>query len=154
MTRKTLFAVLLFAAAVADAQSVADEANLSGTRPSAGGEPDEMTVRLGILDIAEISDREQVFTADIFVEVSWRDSRLAMEGRGDGQRTVSINEIWNPRLTIVNNRGLDALLPEVATVDREGNVIARQRLAGALAVDLHLDDFPFDTQRLAIDVVS
>ena len=39
-------------------------------------------------------------------------------------------------------------------MDREGNVIARQRLAGKLAVDLELRDFPFDTQRLPIEVVS
>jgi hypothetical protein len=42
----------------------------------------------------------------------------------------------------------------VATVDRQGNVVVRQRLSGPLAVDLDLRDFPFDTQRLPIDVVS
>jgi hypothetical protein len=57
-------------------------------------------------------------------------------------------------LTIVNNRGLDFLLPEVATVDRQGNVTVLQRLAGPLGVDLDLRDFPFDTQRLPIHVVS
>ena len=50
--------------------------------------------------------------------------------------------------------GLDFLLPEVATVDRHGNVVARQRITGPLAVDLELRDFPFDTQRLPIEVVS
>jgi hypothetical protein len=69
-------------------------------------------------------------------------------------RTFPLDKIWNPRLTVVNNRGLNFLLPEVATVDRQGNVVVRQRLSGPLAVDLDLRDFPFDTQRLPIDVVS
>jgi hypothetical protein len=55
---------------------------------------------------------------------------------------------------VVNARGLDVLLPQVATVDRQGNVIARQRLAGPFAVDLDLRDFPFDTQRLPIEIAS
>ena len=69
-------------------------------------------------------------------------------------RTVALDDIWDPRLTVVNSRGLDVLLPQVATVDGQGNVIVRQRLAGPLSVDLDLRDFPFDTQRLPIEIVS
>lgn len=112
-------------------------------------------MRVGLLDIADISDREQVFTVDIFVEVAWQDPRLAVQDSSAGDlRTVAADEIWNPRLTVVNSRGLDVRLPEVATVDRQGNVVVRQRLTGPLAVDLDLYDFPFDTQRLPIEVVS
>ncbi|NIL99267.1 MAG: flagellar biosynthesis protein FlgM, partial [Planctomycetales bacterium] len=69
-------------------------------------------------------------------------------------RTFAVSDIWMPRLLIANDRGLDTLLPQVANVDRRGNVIVRQRLAGALAVDLQLRNFPFDTQRLPIELVS
>ena len=155
MHRRALFAVFLFLGALANAQPGAVNDDLSGTRPNAGGEPDQVTVRLGLLDISEISDREQVFTADIFVEIGWQDPRLAVDGAtSEGLRTVPLDEIWHPRLTVINNRGLDLLLPEVATIDHLGSVLARQRLAGPLAVDLELHDFPFDTQRLPIEVVS
>ena len=155
MHRKALFAVFLFLGALANAQPGAVNDDLSGTRPNAGGNPDQVTVRLGLLDISEISDREQVFTADIFVEIGWQDPRLAVDGdTSEGLRTVPLDEIWHPRLTVINNRGLDLLLPEVATIDALGSVLARQRLAGPLAVDLELHDFPFDTQRLPIEVVS
>ncbi len=128
---------------------------LTGTRPNAGGGPEEVSVRLGLLDIAEINDREQVFVADIFVQIEWQDHRLAVEGDTGGElRTFPLSDIWHPRLAIVNSRGLDRMLPETATVDRQGHVVVRQRLAGPLAVDLHLHDFPFDTQRLPINVVS
>jgi hypothetical protein len=144
---------LVAAVAVADVAPVAGDA--ASTRPNAGGDPDVITVRLGLLDISEINDREQVFTADIFVEIGWQDPRLAVDGdTSEGLRTVPLDEIWHPRLTVINNRGLDLLLPEVATVDRRGSIIIRQRLAGPLAVDLELHDFPFDTQRLPIEFVS
>jgi hypothetical protein len=153
---RVLLVICLVAVALgANAQSGSTAGDLTSTRPNAGGEPDEITVRLGLLDIADIDDREQLFDVDVFVEVEWRDPRLAVGEDVSGDlRTFAVGEIWSPRLLIVNNRGLDFLLPEVATVDRQGNVIARQRLAGTLAVDLELRDFPFDTQRLPIELVS
>ena len=155
MTRKALIAVFFLFGAAASAQTGPQNGDLTSSRPNAGGEPDEISVLLGLLDIGGIDNREQVFKVDIFVEVEWRDPRLAVGDDVPGDlRTFAYGEIWSPRLLIVNDRGLDILLPEVATVDREGNVIARQRLAGKLAVDLELRDFPFDTQRLPIEVVS
>lgn len=154
--QRVLLTLCLSALALAaNAQSASAAADLMGSRPNAGGEPDEITVGLGVLDIAEIKDRDQVFMADLYIEVEWQDPRLALDGDTGGElRTFPLDAIWHPRLTIVNSRGLDLLLPEVATVDRQGNVVARQRLAGPLAVDLELRDFPFDTQRLPINVVS
>ena len=153
--RIILIVCLSAVALAANAQSGSVVADLMGTRPNAGGEPDEITVVLGVLDIAEINDRDQVFMADLYIEVEWQDPRLAVDGDTGGElRTFPLDAIWHPRLTIVNSRGLDLLLPEVATVDRQGNVVARQRLAGPLAVDLELRDFPFDAQRLPINVVS
>jgi hypothetical protein len=153
---RLLFAVVLVACALtANAQSGAAGDDMTGTRPNFGGDPDEITVGLGLLDISEINDREQLFVADVFVMVEWRDPRLALDDDvGTALRTVTLDEIWHPRLTLVNNRGLDLLLPEVATVDRQGRVTVRQRLAGPLAVDLDLRKFPFDTQRLPIEIVS
>ncbi len=155
MPIKALFAVLLLCGAIAEAQPSSPQADWTGTRPNAGSEPDEITVRLGLLDITEIDDREQVFMADIFVEIQWRDPRLSVAGdAGVNLRTFAVSEIWTPRLIAVNDRGLNRQLPDVVTVDRRGNVVLRQRFAGPLAVDLDLRNFPFDTQRLPIEIVS
>ena len=158
MIGKALAAVLLVLFFTAThAQAGSQGADLTGNRPNAGGKPDEITVRVGVLDVPEIIDREQVFVADIFFQLEWRDPRLAIDedaAKGAGLRTMPLDEIWNPRLTIVNNRGVDFLLPWVATVGGEGNVVVRQRLTGPLGVDFDLREFPFDTQRLRVDVVS
>ena len=146
---------LLCVSAFAGAQSVVPDAGVAASRPNAGGAPDEILVRLGLLDIVGIEDREKLFTVDLYVESEWHDPRLALPDSDSASlRTLPLSDIWTPRLTIINNRGLDSLLPEVATIDEEGNVIARLRLAGPLAVDLELRDFPFDTQRLPIEIVS
>ena len=153
--RALLAICVVLAAVAANAQAASTAGNLAGTRPSAGGAPDEISVGVGVLDIVEIDDRAQVFLADLFVQVEWQDSRLAVDDdAATGMRTFSLDEIWHPRLSVINNRGLDFLFPETAMVDPQGNVVARQRITGPLAVDLDLRDFPFDTQRLPIIFVS
>jgi len=147
-----LFAFLLFAAWLAAAADATAATDLD-TRPGVGGEPTEVTVLLGVLDIVTIENRAQLFCADIYVEVMWQDARLADAGAAEF-RTLPVDEIWSPRLTVLNDRGPDLLLPLVATVDRDGNVTLRQRLAGPLAVNLDLRRFPFDVQRLPIEIVS
>ena len=146
----------LFAATTNAAPDVANQ-TLIGERPHAGGEPDVVSVGVALLDITGIDDREQSFTVDAYVEISWQDRRLASgndPGRSSGLKTLPASAVWTPGLTIVNNRGLNFLLPETVTVDQQGNVIMRQRMVGPLAVDLKLHDFPFDTQRLMIRIVS
>ena len=142
-------------AAAGPAWAGSTDTTLVSSRPNAGGGPDVITVRFGLIDIVDINDRAQRFEIDAFVEIHWQDDRLASDSEVvPANRLFPIDEIWTPRLLVVNNRGLDLLLPEVATVDRAGHVVIRQRLSGALAADLVLKEFPFDTQRLGIDVVS
>lgn len=154
MAKRVALALALLLATVAAAAQSPTSDDWTATRPSVTGEPEQITLRLGLLDIAEIDDREQVFTADIFIEAQWLDPRLAVGLDAPELRTMAFDQIWHPRLTVVNSRGLDILLPQVATVDRQGRVIVRQRLAGSLAVELDLRDFPFDKQRLPIEFAS
>lgn len=150
-----LSVLLVLYAGMAGAQSVLPETDITGSRPNAGGPPDEILVHVGLLDIVGIQDREKLFTVDLYTEIRWHDPRLALpDPNAASLRTLPLSDIWTPRLTIINNRGLDSLLPEVATVDAQGNVVTRLRVAGPLAVDLRLHDFPFDAQRLPIEIVS
>ena len=156
----TLVSVLLLAtlfSARLDAQEVdaATEQRIA-ERPNANGASTEVTVRVFLIDIDEIDDVRQRFNVDMFINIAWRDPRLALPGDdGSGQiRTLPMTDIWTPRGLVVNDRGLSPKLPLVADVDVLGNVVYRQRLAGELAVDLDLQEFPFDTQQLMIKVIS
>jgi hypothetical protein len=129
---------------------------LIGERPDADGPPTEVSVNVFLFDIDAIDDVSQRFSVDLFVNIEWRDDRLALptNQRSGGTRTLSLDGIWTPRGLIVNDRGLRLQLPRVADVDDVGNVTYVQRLSGELAADLQYADFPFDRQRLPIDIVS
>lgn len=152
---KRALAIAVFVLGLAPA-GFADE-GLIGDRPNAGGVAEQVTVRLALLDIDDVDDRTQRFDVDAYFELSWSDPRLAVDD-GDSsaarERTVGLDEVWDPGLTIINNRGMRFMLPHVASVTRDGTVTVRQRMSGPLAVDLKLHRFPFDTQRLSIDIVS
>ena len=125
-------------------------------RPGPAGAPIPIDISIYLIDVDEIDDVSQRFSVDLFVTVSWRDERLTQpEERRSGQdRQIPLDEIWGPRALIINDRGLTPQLPKVVNVDDSGTVTYRQRLSGELATNLEFKEFPFDTQRLPIDVVS
>lgn len=152
---------LLLLAGLASAAVVASDREsgdpyLIGERPNPSGPPTVATLGIYLLDIDEIDDVNQRFGVDMLIDISWQDSRLALpnDERTGGYRTLPLNEIWTPRVLIVNDRGLRPQLPLVAEVDDLGHVDYRQRLSGELATDLFFEDFPFDAQRLPIDIIS
>jgi hypothetical protein len=103
-----------------------------------------------------VDDVRQRFGVDLFVNISWRDPRLAVpaDERSGEVRTLPLVEIWTPRALIVNDRGISPRLPMVVEIDDLGNVQYRQRFSGELGVALDLHEFPFDRQRLPIEIVS
>jgi gamma-aminobutyric acid receptor subunit beta len=129
---------------------------LVAERPNPSGPPTEVTIGIYLLDIADIDDVNQLFSVDLFVDVTWQDPRLVVpeELRTGKNRRIPLEEIWTPRLMIVNDRGLNTHLPRVAEVDDLGNVNTQQRVSGELYTDLLFTDFPFDTQVLPIRIVT
>ena len=146
----------LFSTAVAAEGLESTDPRLVGERPNASGAPTLITVSVYLFDIDEIDDVNQRFSVDLFAYVTWQDSRLALpEAQQSGQvRTLPLNEIRTPRVLVLNDRGLSLQLPRVAEVDDLGNVELQQRVSGELAADLQFKEFPFDIQRLPIDIIS
>jgi hypothetical protein len=153
--RRFLICFALLVGTTAAAQELSTELMLA-ERPGADGPPTEITVYVLVIDVDAIDDVNQRFSVDIFVTTQWQDPRLALKD-GNGApaiRTRPLTEIWTPKGLIMNDRGLDAQLPPMAEIDANGNVVYRQRYTGQLAVDLDFRAFPFDTQRLDIEIVS
>jgi len=121
------------------------------SRPGPNDKPTDVKIRVFVLDIDEIVDAEQSFTANIFMQVEWKDSRLAQPGK-----TVKYNlhEIWNPNMQIVNRQKTFKSLPDIAEVDEEGYVIYRQRIFGKFSQPLDLRKFPMDSQTLNFEIIS
>ena len=151
-----LLATSLFCASLSAQEADSSKARLIAERPNASGTSTEVTIGVFLVDIDEIDDVSQRFNVDVFVNIAWQDSRLALpeEEQAEQIRLFPMSAVWNPRGMIVNDRGLDPKLPLVVNVDALGNVVYRQRFYGELAVDLDLNEFPFDTQQLVIKVIS
>ena len=154
---KRLFAsgILLVMSVTAVSQGI-DSSDLITERPDPPGTATVVDIAIYLLDIDEVDDVSQKFSVDMFLRSRWQDSRLAVaaDQRTGKLRQLSLEEIWTPHAVVVNDRGLELQLPRVGTVDDVGNVTYRQRMSGELAATLKLREFPFDTQRLEIDIVS
>ena len=92
---------------------------LVAERPNPSGPPTKVAIGVHVLDIADIDDVNQLFSVDLFVDVTWHDPRLTVpeELRTGKARRMSLEEIWTPGLLIVNDGGLNTHLPRVADVD-------------------------------------
>jgi hypothetical protein len=150
-----LFLALVCRATLA-ANPVIDESVLLGERPSVDGKQVVVEIGIFVIDVYEIDDVDQRFNIDLFLVARWNDPRLALpETERKGQkRFMSLDDIWTPRALILNNRGLTSQLPEGVEIDDLGNAKIQNRMAGDLAANLEFQEFPFDTQRLPIDIVS
>jgi hypothetical protein len=139
---------------IIDAPGVAAETEPrlpTATRPDPEGKATRISLGVFFIDISEIDDAKQMFKAEIYVMLRWKDPRLAS---AETLRRMPLANIWQPALQIINRRGLDRVLPEVVQVDRDGNVRYDQRFQGTLAVPLDLRKFPMDDQVLALSIVS
>jgi len=119
-------------------------------RPGPKGSKIPVKIGFFVIDIKEIDDMEQTFTADIWFNETWNDPRLSEKALGKSieKCIYQSHEIWMPNLVVVNRNKGDHLMKKVARVDNEGNVNIQQRYVGDLTSDLDFSDFPFDEQIL------
>jgi Neurotransmitter-gated ion-channel ligand binding domain/Neurotransmitter-gated ion-channel transmembrane region len=122
-------------------------------RPGSGNGPTQVSVGIWVVDINSIDSAQQTFTADIATVLRWKDPRLAHTGTGVAH--YALDQIWNPRVAIVNETNSVSLrLPESAEVDADGTVTYRQRYVGSFTQALHLKSFPFDKQTFRVHLVA
>ncbi|MEJ2188098.1 MAG: hypothetical protein P8Y93_01550 [Acidobacteriota bacterium] len=125
---------------------------LNGTRP--GGDDQPLTIHgaIVLLDVSKIDGANQNFTGNVFVMLSWQDERLASDIKG--HRRLDLDDIWNPRIQIVNQQFVRTTFDDVADVAPDGTVTFRQRYNGTFASKMDLRDFPLDRHRFNIQIVA
>ena len=122
-------------------------------RPDPDGVPTKVTASIVLLDMTDIVDVRQSFTADVFMALEWKDARLARDDAAEVRR-LGLSQVWNPNLQILNEKSLAAQFPQVVSVTRDGTVTYKQRFIGTFTIPLHLANFPFDSHRLPISIVA
>ncbi len=143
--------VLLFAMSIQFARG----AEIPGVieRPEPSDRPTKISTGIWIVDITNIDSAQQNFTAEVAIVLRWKDPRLAHTGKGVVR--YSLEQIWHPRLAIVNEtNSVSRKLTDSVEVDPDGTVNYRQRYAGAFTQPLRLRSFPFDRQTFHIQLLA
>ena len=119
-------------------------------RPGAGGAATKVAVGLYLVDITQIDDVKQEFTADFLLFQTWKDPRLNnLEGC-----YFNLDQVWSPNLDFVNSGRVFPGFPTRVRVGPEGAVRYVQRYRGSLSFPHRLDDFPFDRHTLRVALVT
>ncbi len=119
-------------------------------RPDPEGTKTPVKVGFYLIDLKDISDLDQTYTADVFFNITWNDARLSEKSLGKSIKDCIVDRsvIWYPLVLDANRDDGKELLEKVVQIDKDGNVNFKQRYIGTLSSDLNFEQFPFDTQEL------
>jgi hypothetical protein len=123
------------------------------SRPSPEQGPTPVQVEIFLLDLDAIDSASQSFEANVYFEATWEDPRLKDEVLGR-TRTSPLDQVWHPRLQILNQQRTWSSLPDIVEIEPDGRVTQRARVWGSFSQPLDLREFPFDTQNIGIQVVA
>ena len=126
--------------------------NAAMARPNAGAGPTPVNVYLYVVDVFEVSGSDQAFNADVVLIAEWRDPIVA--GKSTAIQSAKLEDVWEPRLQLVNQRGASVLLPQRVEIHPDGLVRYRQRWSGRFTARMDLRNFPLDRQLFYVQVVS
>ena len=118
------------------------------SRPDPAGTSTKVSVGIFVIDLAEIDGAAQEIVIDFVVRATWKDPRLTTPGKLDAAK------VWTPELSIVNERRVFRKRKEVVEIDADSNVTYQQRYWGTLSAPIQLHEFPLDTQKVGIQLVT
>ena len=109
-----------------------------------------------LIEIKDISDVDQYFTAHFLLDARWKDPRLADSNLDFDKMSCrwSLDSIWSPRLAFINAEKLDTYRNDIDSVSEDGEVRHIQRHIGKFSSNFDLRRFPRDSQDLVISIVA
>lgn len=131
--------------------------------PNPPASPTIVRCAILVLDVIDIDDVNESFTAEIAVVANWHDPRLAFDAAAAGtdrklfQGDYQFAEVfrgWWPQFLIVNEAGGGETHGIRLEVHPDGTVRYLEHRSVQLETPMQLHDFPFDTQRLRAVLVS
>lgn len=127
--------------------------------PTRGGAAVEVSVAFYIIDFARMTSREESFDATAYLQLTWRDPRLAVAGldkpKPGVHHRLDPGSIWVPRISFENALDQPKYHGEpVLEADSDGRVVSWVILSCKFAAPMNLRRFPFDSQRLPIRIIS
>ncbi len=129
---------------------------LTRSPPETNGQPIPVKIGILLIDVIEIDDVTESFTADFKVRIRWKDPRLSAAALGHSLENCRfpIDDIWNPDIQPINQRGTVQKAKLQSLVASDGTVSVVARVFTILSNPLDMHDFPFDTRHLRIQFAS
>ncbi|HEX8550100.1 MAG TPA: hypothetical protein VF681_00955 [Abditibacteriaceae bacterium] len=133
------------------------------TLPLGTGLPVVVQVGAYFADIASIDDNEGTFTATVDLRLRWTDSRLGYApqqapGGFKESRTADVearlSQIWTPDVRLSNMVGEPSSQMSGLREYPDGRVELMQRTTAQFATPFEVERFPFDRQKLRVELVS
>ena len=132
--------------------------------------PPEMPtkVRIGtyLISLVEVSAPNEsfpTFKAEVYIDLEWHDPRLAFDEDEVGsdrevflehEAELELERIWWPDIEFENEQGERHTESRELVITSDGTVEYSERFQGVFTVDVNLTRFPFDHQKLLINVES
>jgi hypothetical protein len=158
-----LLLALLLAASPALAAFTPDPARRLVELPPDRTGPVPVTIDFFLLDVTAVNGASETFSASLYFDVKWKDPRLAFDAQAFGAGRVlytgaavdeQLSQIWSPEITPSNLSGDPQVIDRSLTIYADGTVEYETRIAGEFSSDMELSRFPFDTQRLVVQLES
>lgn len=129
-------------------------------------EPTKVAIGLYLLGISRVAPPSEAFPsyeAELFLDLRWRDPRLAFdpEVEGVGRKVyqghaveAELDEIWWPNLEIENEEGSRQVEGRALAIDPDGSVEYTERFDAKFHAEVDLRRFPFDRQTFDVQIES
>lgn len=124
--------------------------NLGAAEPVS--EMRDVEIKMVMLDVDEVNNVNQTFTANLATAMRWQDHSLVHDGPSSISRPLA--DVWHPSIQILNQQRIVATFPQAVEIDPDGTVTYRQRYWGNFSQPLELKSFPFDSQRLKLTLAN
>jgi Neurotransmitter-gated ion-channel ligand binding domain len=131
--------------------------------PLDSGLPLWVRAGLAFVEIDGIDENKRSFTATVDLRLSWLDLRLRYpaedapigyrEWRGDAA-VARLATIWSPKIGLANLRGDPTRESRSLRLYPNGRVELLRRVLGSFGSSFDVQSFPFDRQKLQVELVS
>jgi len=116
---------------------------------------------LGLSHVSEPSEAFPTFDVEMFIDLSWKDPRLAFSIEGieahvfqEQEAEEKLSEIWSPDIEIQNEVEQRQTESVRLTILPDGTVQYEERFGATLNAELDLRRFPFDAQTFDLEFQS
>jgi len=116
---------------------------------------------IGLSQVSEPSDPFPTIDLEMFVNLSWKDPRLALGDENALPRVFQgeeaeekLSEIWSPDIEIQNEVVQRQTESVELTILADGSVDYEERFGATLNAELDLHEFPFDRQTMDMELQS